>query len=86
LKRLYENADVKAVPPVGIDKLRKMFAFLDEIEDIGELRLLPGWKPHLLTGDRKGTWSLHVNRNWRLTFRVDAVQGEILDLNLEDYH
>jgi proteic killer suppression protein len=40
----------------------------------------------MLTGDRKGTWSLHVTRNRRLTFRIDAVQNEICDVNLEDYH
>jgi proteic killer suppression protein len=37
-----------------------------------------------LIGDRKGTWSLHVTRNWRMTFRVK--DQEIVDLNLEDYH
>ena len=47
---------------------------------------LSTWKAHVLTGDRKATWSLHVTRNWRLTFRIDAEQGEIFDLNLEDYH
>ncbi len=36
--------------------------------------------------DRKGTWSLSVTRNRRLTFRTDAVEGEIFDVNLEDYH
>ncbi|MBI4903482.1 MAG: hypothetical protein HY820_07600 [Acidobacteria bacterium] len=36
------------------------------------------------TGGRKGTWSLHVTRNWRLTFRVDA--DELLDVNFEDCH
>ena len=25
----------------------------------------------MLTGDRKGTWSLHVTRNRRLTFRIE---------------
>jgi len=36
------------------------------------------------TGDRKGTWSLHVTGNWRLTFRIEA--DELFDLNLEEYH
>ena len=35
-------------------------------------------------GDRKGTWSLSVTRNWRLTFGIG--DDEIIDLNLEDYH
>jgi proteic killer suppression protein len=39
-----------------------------------------------LTGDRKGTWSLSVTRNRRLTFRIDVAEHEICDLNLEDYH
>ena len=56
------------------------------IGDPEELCSLPVWKPHLLTGDRKGTWSLYVTRNRRLTFRIDAAQSEICDVNLEDYH
>ncbi|MGH9785257.1 MAG: hypothetical protein ACRD88_13830 [Terriglobia bacterium] len=39
-----------------------------------------------LTGDRKGIWSLHVTRNRRLTFRIDTAEGEICDVNFEDYH
>jgi proteic killer suppression protein len=43
-------------------------------------------KAHTLTGDRKGTWSLSVTRNRRLTFRIDTAEREICDVNLEDYH
>lgn len=39
-----------------------------------------------MSGNRKGAWSLHVTRNWRLTFRVDVAEGKILDVNYEDYH
>ncbi len=86
LKRLYVDDTRKGVPPDTVDKLRKMLAFLDEMEDPEELRALPTWKAHTLTGDRKGTWSLSVTRNRRLTFRIDAVEHEICDVNLEDYH
>jgi proteic killer suppression protein len=41
---------------------------------------------HILTGGRKGTWSLHVTRNWRLTFRIDEQENELVDLDYEDYH
>jgi proteic killer suppression protein len=63
-----------------------MLAFLDDMQDVGELQSLPAWKVHTLTGDRHGTWSLSVTRNRRLTFRIDAAACEICDLNLEDYH
>jgi toxin HigB-1 len=86
LKRLYAEDIAKGVPPESTDKLRKMLAFLDDIEDVEELRSLPAWKAHILAGDRKGTWSLSVTRNRRLTFCVDSTENEICDVNLEDYH
>jgi proteic killer suppression protein len=86
LKRLYEEDSAKGIPAESADKLRKMLAFLDGIGDAEELRTLPTWKAHLLTGDRKGTWSLSVTGNLRLTFRIDAAEREIRDVNLEDYH
>ena len=86
LKKLHEDDNSKGVPPETVDKLRKMFAFLDEMEDPEELRALPSWKARTLTGDRKGAWSLSVTANLRLTFRIDLVEREIYVLNLEDYH
>ncbi len=86
LKKLYEEENTKGVPPETVDKLRKMFAFLDEMEDPEELRALPSWKVHTLTGNRKGMWSLSVTANRRLTFRIDLVEREIYVLDLEDYH
>ena len=67
-----------------MDKLRKMLTFLDAMQNPDELRALPLWNAHALTGGRKGTWSLHMTRNWRMTFRIE--DGEIVDLSLEDYH
>jgi proteic killer suppression protein len=76
----------KGVPPDTVDKLRKIFAFLDDMEDPGELRMLPSWKAHALTGERKGAWSRSVTANRRLTFRIDTAEREICGVNLEDYH
>jgi proteic killer suppression protein len=86
LKRLYEEDSAKGVPAQSADKLRKMLAFLEAMLDEEELFLLPAWKAHRLTGDRKGTWSLSVTGNLRLTFRIDPIEREIYILNLEDYH
>jgi proteic killer suppression protein len=86
LKLLYAEDISKGVPADSVDKLRKMFAYLDNMEDPEELRALAAWKAHVLTGDRKGMWSLSITRNRRLTFRIDTAEREICDLNLEDYH
>jgi proteic killer suppression protein len=86
LKRLYEEDISKGVSADTVDKLRKMLAFLDNMQDPEELHLLPSWKAHTLTGDRQGTWSRSVTRNRRLTFRIGGREPEICDVNLEDYH
>lgn len=86
LKKLYMEENAKGVPADTVDKLRKMFAFFDDMEDPGELKALASWKAHTLAGDRKGMWSLSVTANRRLTFHFDASEREICELNLEDYH
>ena len=86
LRRLYEEGDPKGVPPASVDKLRKMIAYLEAMQDAAELRLMPVWKAHVLTAGRKGAWSLHVTRNWRMTFWIDNATRKICDVNLEDYH
>jgi toxin HigB-1 len=86
LQRLYTEGNPKGVPPDTVDKLRKMFAFLDAMNDADEVWSLTAWKAHRLAGNRKGTVSLSVTGNRRLTFRIDTATHEICDVNLEDYH
>ena len=84
LKKLYLEDSAKGLPFDAVDKLRAMLTFLQDMQDPEKLRAFPLWKAHQLTGDRKGVWSLNVTRNWRLTFRIE--DGEILDVDYEDYH
>lgn len=56
------------------------------MEQEGELHAVPSRKAHQLTGDRRGTWSLFATKNWRMTFRIDQAEIEIIDLDYEDYH
>ena len=86
LKRLYAEDNPKGLPAEVVGKIRKMMAFLQDMEDADELRSIPAWKAHQMSGDRKGTWSLYVTRNWRLTLRIDTAESEIRDVNFEDYH
>ena len=86
LRRLIEDDNAVGLPPEAVPKLRRMISFLQDMEREDELVTVPSWKAHLLSGDRKGTWSLFVTRNWRLTFRIDRTEIEIVDLDYEDYH
>ncbi len=69
-----------------VAKVRRIVSFLQDMEHEDELRSIPNWKAHQLTGDRKGIWSLFVTKNWRMTFWIDHDQVEIVDLDYLDYH
>ena len=84
LKRLYLEDSANGLPPDAVDKLRAMLTFLQDMQNPEKLRAFPLWKAHPLAGVRKGAWSLHITRNWRLTFRIE--DDEILDIDYEDYH
>jgi len=86
LRRFIQHNDASGLAPSVVEKVRNILTFLQEMEDVQELRDVPSWNAHQLTGDRKGSWSLTVTRNWRITFRIEQVEREILDLDYEDYH
>ena len=45
---------------------------------------LPGLGLHELDGRRKGTWTVWVSGNWRVTFQFKGKDAEAV--NYEDYH
>lgn len=84
LRRFFETGNAKGL--VGdVNRLRKMLAFIVAAESLEELSVPPNYGLHPLTGDRAGTWSMTVTRNWRLTFGING-EGALIDLDLEDYH
>jgi proteic killer suppression protein len=86
LRRFIEQDDASGLQPAVTEKVRRMVSFLQDMEKEDELRTVPSWKAHQLTGSRKGTWSLFVTKNWRMTFRINQNEIEIIDLDYEDYH
>lgn len=58
LRRLIVDDDASGISPEFVGKVRRMVAFLQDMENESQLRQVPVWKAHMLTGDRKGTWSL----------------------------
>ncbi len=86
LRRFIEHDDASGLPAAVVEKIRNILTFLQEMEDARELRDISSWRAHQLSGDRKGTWSLMVSRNWRITFRIEPSEREIIALDFEDYH
>ncbi|MCC7045183.1 MAG: type II toxin-antitoxin system RelE/ParE family toxin [Alphaproteobacteria bacterium] len=85
LRRLMLKDDAAGLPQGSVAKIAAILSFLQDASGVDALKSVPTWRVHPLTGDRKGTWSLSVTRNWRITFRIDA-DGAVTDLDFEDYH
>jgi toxin HigB-1 len=63
--------------------LRKMLV-LDAAEQLQDLRVPPGNRLELLSGDRAGQHSIRINNQWRMCFRwTDAGPAEV---EIVDYH
>jgi proteic killer suppression protein len=83
LKKLFETGLISGVNPQHSDRLRKILALLETSEAIDDMDL-PGLGLHSLKGKRKGTFSIRIAGNWRVTFKFE--NGDILDVHYEDYH
>jgi proteic killer suppression protein len=84
LKRFIEDNNDREIRSDLVGRLRRILTALLSADDIDGLNGPPGWRNHQLSGDRAGTWSISVSGNWRITF--DLENGEIRNLDLEDYH
>ncbi len=73
---------------IGSEFHKRMSLILDAIDGatcVGDLRGARGFHP--LSGDRAGSFAVSVSGNWRLTFRFErGDEGDILDVDFEDYH
>jgi proteic killer suppression protein len=83
LEKFYRTGSSAGIQANHAKRLRLILSNLDQAELPDDMDL-PGLRLHALTGNRKGIWSVTVNGNWRVTFRFDGKDAEIV--NYEDYH
>jgi toxin HigB-1 len=84
LERLWSKDQARGLPADQIKRLRAALSLIAAAPNVQALATNPGWRLHELKGDRKGTWSMSITGNWRLTFRVEG--KDVHELDLEDYH
>jgi len=83
LKKLFETGYTSGVNPQHVERLRKILALLETAESIDDMDL-PGLNLHNLKGKRKNTLAVKISGNWRVTFNLK--NGDVLEVNYEDYH
>ena len=83
LRRLYERDDPSRIAADQVARITLALADLDVAGKPSDLDL-PGYRLHPLRGDRRGSWSISITGNWRITFRIE--DGDVYDVDLVDYH
>ena len=53
-------------------------------QDLADLRTPRSLRLEALGGDRDGTWSVRINRQWRVCFRM--TENGATDIEVVDYH
>lgn len=87
LKRLY-GGDGSKVNPAHIEVIEDILAIMRAGSCLDDLSQ-PDLRLHPWEGSRKGkakTWSLDVNGNFRILFKLDEETGRFYDLDYGDFH
>jgi len=83
LQKFFESGSLAGIKPGHKQKIRMRLTALDTaicIEDMD----IPGFRLHQLKRDKKGSWAIDVNKNWRIVFKFEG--GNVYVVDYEDYH
>lgn len=83
LQRFFTTGSKAGVQPKHEQRLRAQLTRLDAAKSPQDMGL-PAWRLHPLSGALEGHWAVWVDENWRLTFRFDGEDAELVDY--QDYH
>jgi proteic killer suppression protein len=83
LKKFFETGSKSGFLSSLATKIERILDRLDAALEPGDMNF-PGSDFHLLKGNFKGFYSIHVNGNWTIIFRFE--KGDALDVDLVDYH
>jgi proteic killer suppression protein len=83
LERFFLSGNKSGIQTQQAERLRLILGRLNAAISPEDMRL-PGLDLHELKGNRKGTWSVKVSGNWRITFTFTGKDAD--DVDYEDYH
>lgn len=70
---------------VSVERVaQRKLAQLDAAATLNFLAVPPGNRLEALKGDRRGWYSIRINKQWRLCFRF--ADGDAYDVEIVDYH
>ncbi len=83
-QELYATGKSKRFPSDIAKRAARKLEYLDLATCLDDLKVPPSNRLHALKGDRKGQYSISINDQWRICFRL--VDGDTYDVEICDYH
>lgn len=83
-ERVWIGERSRALPSDIQQVARRKLRQINRTSRLPELRIPRGNRLEELKGPRKGTYSVRINDQWRITFRWS--DGDAHDVRIEDYH
>lgn len=83
LEKFFLHGNKSGIQVKHADRIRLILGRLNASSSAIDMDL-PGLFLHGLTGKRSKTWSVRVSGNWRITFKFNGKDAEVV--NYEDYH
>ena len=83
LEKFFRTGSKAGIQPKHARKLENQLAALNRAAHPMDMNL-PGWDLHPLKGDLEGHWAVSVSGNWRMTFRFEGSDAEVV--SYQDYH
>lgn len=79
------RGEVSTKLPVDIQRTaRRKLLYLDEVEDLQDIRAVPGNRLEKLKGNRAGQHSIRINDQWRICF--EWIGSKVQNVEIVDYH
>jgi proteic killer suppression protein len=79
----FRGENVRAFSGFEAQALKRLL-WLHAAETLEDLRAIRSNRLEALSGDRRGQFSIRINRQWRVCFRWH--KGDALDVEIVDYH
>jgi proteic killer suppression protein len=83
-EKIFRGQWSRQLPMTIQQTARRKLLYLDDAEDLNDLRSPPGNRLEQLHGDRAGQYSIRINDQWRLCFRWET--GKAKQVEIVDYH
>jgi len=81
---LYVTGASRRLPADVTRRALRKLEYIDLASRLEDLLVPPGNRLHPLAGDRRGQYSISINDQWRICFRL--AEGDAHDVEITDYH